>query len=164
MTNVVRNTTYKLLILVTDNTGAGVVGLTINYSIYDNNNTLVYSGTLSDSGNGIYDDSYVFTDINQYYILYETPNGYTNEIEHINIVQDYAKETTLLRALGLSDENKRILNTIHDSNGSLTNATIKIYPNATDFENDTNVLAVYEYEATYNTLGLMQTMGIKRIL
>ena len=157
------NTVYYLELFITDIDGNPKTGLLTSYSIYkSSDDSLVISGSLTDKGNGIYKDSYTFTELGQYYIIYTTPSGYTDEVEDINVIQEYAKELDLLRVLGLSDENKKILNTVHDVDGNLTYALVKIYPSATDFENDTNVLATYEFNATY-TLGLMQTMGIKRI-
>ena len=158
------NTLYYLELFITDIDGNPKTGLLASYSIYkSSDDSLVISGSLTDKGNGIYKNSYTFTELGQYYIIYSAPDGYTDEVEDINVIQEYAKEMDLLRVLGLSDENKKILNTVHDVDGNLTSALVKIYPSATDFENDTNVLATYEFNATYNTTGLMQTMGIKRI-
>jgi hypothetical protein len=163
MINVVKDTIYNLIIFITDNLGNGKTGLSVTYKIYkSSDNSLITTSSLIDSGNGIYKGTYTFINIDHYYIVYETPNGYTDEIEAINVILDLAKENTLLRVLGLSDENKRITNTVHDNYGNITGATIKIYPTATDFENDTNTLATYIYSATYNSSHLMVTMGIKR--
>lgn len=159
------NTVYYLQLFITDINGNPKIGLHPTYTIYKSiDDSIITSGSLTDIGNGIYKTSYTFTEIDKYYIVYNTPNGYTDEVESINIISDLAKESTLLRVLGLSDENKKIYNTIHDSDGNLTYALVKIYPSSTDFENDTNIMAIYEYNATYNTSGLMQIMGVKRIL
>jgi len=158
------NTTYYLELFITDVSGNPKTGLNAIYSIYkSSDDSLVQSGSLIDVGSGIYKTSYIFNTLGQYYIIYTTPEGYTDEIENVNVILDLAKESSMLRILGLSDENKRIINTVHDTDGNLTSALVKIYPSSIDFENDTNVLATYEFNATYNTIGLMQTMGIKRV-
>lgn len=157
------NTIYYLELFITDLSGNPKVGLHPTYTIYKSiDNSIITNGSLTDIGNGIYQANYTFTTLGQYYIVYTTPSGYSDETESINVITDLAKESTLLRALGLADENKKILNTVHDSDGNLTSALVKVYPSATDFENDTNVLATYEFSATYS-LGLMQNMGVKRI-
>lgn len=158
------NTTYYLELFITDINGNPKTGLTPTYTIYKTiDDSVVSTDNLVDVGNGLYKNSYVFTTNGQYYIVYTTASGYTDELESIMVQNELAKEDTLLRVLGLSDENKRILNTTHDTNGNLTSALVKIYPSATDFDNDTNVLATYEFNATYNGSGLMQTVGVKRI-
>ena len=164
MTSVTQNTIYYLLLFVTDINGEAKTGLTITYTIYkSSDNSIVTSGNLIDLANGTYKANYTFSDVGQYYIVYNTPSNYTDEIEALSVTSEYAQESTLLRVLGLSDENKRIINTVHDTDGNITSALIKIYASASDFENDINTLATYEFSATYNTTGLMQTMGIKRL-
>lgn len=159
-----QNNIYYLILLITDNDGNGVPSASISYTIYkSSDDSVIDTGTLTEIGNGVYKDSYSFSITGQYYVVYTTPSEYTNEIETINVTEKYAKESSMLRTLGLSDENKKILNTVHDINGNLLSATVKIYASATDFENDTNTLAIYEFTATYNASNLMENMGIKRI-
>jgi hypothetical protein len=159
------NTTYYLELFITDVSGNPKAGLNPTYTIYKStDDSIIAGGNLIDIGNGLYKNSYIFLVTGQYYIIYTTPEDYSDEIESIIVQNEIAKESTLLRVLGLSDENKKILNTVHDSDGNLTNATVKIYPTLVDFDNDTNVSAIYEYDATYNSNGLMQTMGVKRTL
>lgn len=159
------NTSYYLELFITDLSGNPKTSLTATYSIYKSlDDSLIESGSLIDIGNGIYKKPYIFTELGQYYILYTVPDGYTDEVESILVIQDYAKSNDLLRLLGLSDENKRIFDTVHDVNGNLLSATVKIYPSATDLENDTNVLATYNFVATYNISNLMQTVKVTRIL
>jgi len=160
----VLNTIYYLELFVTDSEGSPVTGLTTTFVIYKaSDNSVVTSGSLIDKGNGTYQGSYTFTTLGDFYIIYTTPSQYTNEIESISVIEDYAKDADLLRNLGLSDENKKILDTVHDANGQITYAIVKLFPSATDFDNDTNVMATYEYNATYDGNGLMLTMGIKRL-
>lgn len=157
------NTTYYPELFVTDLNGDPVTGLTTSFNIYkSSDNSLVTSGSLTDKGNGIYQASYIFTVLGQYYIIYTTPTNYTDEVENLLVIERYAREEEVLRTLGLTDENKKILDTVHNANGQITYAVIKLYPSATDFDNDTNVMATYEYNATYDVNGLMLTMGIKR--
>jgi len=158
-----KNTTFILELFVVGTNGEPVTGLSNTYTIYRSSDDVVIdTGSLSDTGNGTYKNSYLFSDLGQFYILYSTPSGYTDEIETIFVVLESAKSNEIDRILGLSDENKKILDTVHDSNGNMTSAVIKTYPSATDFENNTNLLASYIFNATYDSNGLMQTMGIKR--
>jgi len=160
-----KDTTYILELFVVDNVGEPVTGLATSYTIYkSSDNSIINSGTLVEIGAGVYTSSYLFNNLGQFRIVYNTPSGYTDEIESILVTSETAKSSDVLRILGLSDENKKILNTSHDGNGNITNATIKIYPSSVDFENDTNVLATYQFTATYDLNGLMTNMGIKRIL
>jgi hypothetical protein len=159
------NTVYYLELFVTDINGNPITGLITNYTIYKSvDDSIVNSGSLIDVGNGVYKASYTFTALGQYYIIYNVPSGYTDEVEMIFVVQDYAKDVDLARVLGLSDENKKILNTVYDANGNLLSALVKLYSSATDFTNDTNVLATYDFSATYDMNDLMITMGVKRTL
>lgn len=158
------NTIYYLELFVTNSNGNPQSGLITSYTIYKaSDDSIITSGSLTDVGNGIYKASYTFTILGQYYIIYSAPSGYTDEVELIWVIQDYAKADDLLRVLGLSEENKKIYNTVYDANGNLTFANIKTYPTATDFVNDTNILATYEFTATYDTNDLMLTMGVKRL-
>ena len=54
------------------------------------------------------------------------------------------------RVLGLTQENFRIVNPVYNANHLLTSATIKIYGNASDCDNDTNEIATYSMTAGYN--------------
>jgi len=54
------------------------------------------------------------------------------------------------RLLGLLQENFRITNPVFDANNNMTSCTLKIYPTATDCENDTNAIATYTVTATYS--------------
>lgn len=158
------NTIFYFHILVTDLNGDPKTGLTVTYVIYkSSDNSVVNSGTLSDVGNGTYDGSYTFTIASQYYIIYTTPTDFSDEIEGVYADKEWAKQDALLRSLGLNDENKKIIDTVYDSNSNLTAATVKLYPSATDFINDTNVMATYEFTATYNAQNETLTMGVKRI-
>jgi len=58
--------------------------------------------------------------------------------------------TNVVRALGLAQENFRIYDQTYDSGGNMTDAKVKIYPTATDADNDTNAIATYTIEATFS--------------
>jgi len=164
-TQVIINTTHYIELFVTDTDGNAVTGISVTFVIYkSSDNSTVTSGSLTDIGNGIYQSSYSFSILGEYYILYTTPSGYTNEVESISVEEAIATSDTLLRVLGLSKENQKIIDTVYDENHNLLSSTIRLYPSATDFENDTNVFAIYEMTATYNALNEAQFCGFKRIL
>lgn len=156
------NSTYYLELFVTDTNGNPVTGLSVTYSIYKSiDNTLISNGALTEIGNGVYQKSYIFNTIGQYRVIYTTPTNYTDEIETIMVRPKVATEDVLLRILGLSQENYRIFNPVYDSYKNMTSATIKIYSNATDCDNDVSPLATYEVTATY-IKELMKTYKFKR--
>jgi len=162
--NAILNTIFYLDLLVTDTNGDSKSGLTVTYTLYkSSDDSIIDTGILSDVGNGVYKGTYNFTISGQYYIIYETPSGYTNEIEGIYADKEYAKQEELLRSLGLNDENKKVLNPVYDTNGNLTYSLVKLYPTSLDFVNDTNVMATYEMTATYDGNSRMQTFGVKKL-
>ncbi|HED06346.1 MAG TPA: hypothetical protein ENI61_06655 [Ignavibacteria bacterium] len=155
---------FYLNLFITDLNGDPKTGLITSYTIYKaSDDSVIVSGSLMDIGNGAYNASYIFTELGQFYIIYNTPSEYTNEIASILIESECAKSEELLRVLGLTGENKRILNTIYDSNQNLTYSYVKIYKNASDFVADINEIATYEMTATYSTNNEMQEMGVKRL-
>jgi hypothetical protein len=157
---IVQNSTYILEILVTDLSGSPVTGLSVNYAIYNSSsNSLITSGSLTDSGNGIYKTSYLFNTLGQFRVIYTTPSGYTDEIETVVVVADtlsaIKSETDKIKfILGLTQSNMVITNQIYDSDNNLISATIRIYPTASDANSNTNILATYSMTATY-TAGLL---------
>ena len=151
-----KNNTYKLEISIIDKKGDFVTGLTITYEIRRSaDDVLIDSGTMSAEGN-VYTASVSFSATGQYRVLYTTPAKYENDSEII-VVEDYDNmkadisnlETMTTKILGLSQENYRIFNPVYDVNHNLTSATIKIYPTATDCNNDTNEIAEYRMTATF---------------
>ena len=144
------NTAYYLKLFVTDSNGDPKTGLSIGFAIKKaSDDSLITSGSLVDSGNGIYTSSYVFAVLGQFYVTYTTPSGYTDEIEQVVVQTELAQQSTLLRALGLAQANHRILNQVYDDNGDLTSATIRLYNNATDANNDTKHYAEYQVTVGY---------------
>lgn len=144
------DTTHYLKLFVTDVNGNPKVGLSINYAIKKAiDDSLITSGSLVDSGGGIYDESYLFSVLGQFYVIYTTPAGYTDEIEQIIVQSKVAQQDSLLRSLGLAQSNYRILNQVYDGNGDLTSATMRLYNNATDANNDINHFAEYQVTVGY---------------
>lgn len=150
-TTVTKNSTYYLEDFVTDTNGDGISGLSLTYKIYkSSDNSLVDSGSLTDKGNGLYQASYTFNSVGQYRVIYTTPTSYTDEIEGILVEEQVAQELSLLRILGLVQENYRILNPTYDRNNNMLSATIRIYPSASDVNTNTNAIAEYKVTATYD--------------
>jgi archaellum component FlaC len=73
------------------------------------------------------------------------------------------QDAILRRALGLAQENYKIISPVYDSNGNMTTATIKIYPSASDCDADTNVTATYNVISTYDSNHRMATYKVKKI-
>jgi hypothetical protein len=61
-----------------------------------------------------------------------------------------AKQVDILRLLGLSQENFRVINQLYDNDGNLTSATVRTYSTATDAQNNTNPMAEYQMTATFS--------------
>jgi len=163
-TQIEKNTTYYLEVFLTDSNGEPVEGITVEYSIYDcSTNNLIDSGTLNDIGGGVYQKAYTFTNLGQFRVIYNTPSGYTDGIETILVVAERAKEETLKRILGLTQENYRLFNPVYDEHDNLTSATIRIYPTATDCQNDTNPIATYKVESFYDNQGRLIDYRVRRI-
>lgn len=69
-------------------------------------------------------------------------------------LQDIKTQTDKIpRILGLVQENFRTTDIVYDSNHLLTSATIKIFANASDCENNINPIATYGVTAVYNSEG-----------
>jgi len=80
-----------------------------------------------------------------------------NEIKLDNI------DILIKRILGLNKENYKLYDTIYDGNQQLITGKIKIYPTATDLDNDTNVLGAYQINTEYNTNATCKTFKVKKI-
>jgi len=66
------------------------------------------------------------------------------------------------RILGLSKENFKLCNMCY-SNGRLTQAEVRIYSSASDLGNDTNPIATYQIEVSYNLDGTCKEYKQKRL-
>ena len=71
-------------------------------------------------------------------------------------------ETLIRRVLGLVQENFYIDQTVFNSNGLMTESRIRIYSNAASVGSNSNVIAEYDMEATYNNDCEMQTYSVKK--
>ena len=81
--------------------------------------------------------------------IIDVPNIYKADVSDLTDILAIVK-----RAVGLIHENYRLFSLVYDGNNLLTSATIKIYPSASDCDNDTNVLAEYLLTAIYTDLNL----------
>ena len=94
--NIELGTLYYLKLFVTDSVGEPVSGQINTYIIYSaSSDTIVDSGTLTDIGNGIYSGSYTFDTLGQYYIIYDTPSGFQDVIEQLEVINVVATESNL---------------------------------------------------------------------
>jgi hypothetical protein len=97
---------------------------------------------------------------------------YTREIEHI-FATDYGKDdlaAMLLRVLGMVHENAFIDNTIHDVDGQLIAARVRIFDSKANVEaatdggtETTGLIAVYEMSTVYESKGQMGNYRMKRV-
>lgn len=171
ITEIVKNTTHYLEVIVTNTSGEGVTGLTINYTIYKSgDNSTVETGALNEIGNGVYKKDILIVNTGQYRVIYDTPTGYEDKLETLLIVDERAKESTLTtydeyfkRLLGLNKEYYKVLSLVHDVNGNLTSATIKTFDNAIDYDAETNPIGVYSFSATYDVNNRVTTTGVKKV-
>jgi len=155
---------YYLELLVTDNHGDPLSGLSVSYSIHNSINETVFdSGILADIGNGIYKKSITFNIVGQYRIIYTTPINYSDEIEVVLVKEVTASDATVRRILGLCQENYRIFNPTYDKNNNLIGGIIKIYPTSNDVDTDTNSIASYSINASFDSSrNLMKSYKVKR--
>jgi len=161
MAEINKDTTYYLECLVTDKNGDGAVlasGEVVTYKVIrSDTNTTVASGSLTDVGDGVHQGSYYFDTLGQYRVIYETPTKYVNSMETVNVLNfgtgggagSGLDADKLNRILGLVHENIRIEQPVYNKTGDLTDGVITLYPSATDLENDTNAIAVYEIKTQY---------------
>ena len=158
-TYIKKSVAYPLLVSVIDNNGDFVIGLIISYEVRKtSDNSLITSGSLTSVGY-IYTDSITISELGNFYVLYFSPTNYENGKENLivrdNTIDDIATDlnsiaSNLIKVLGLSQSNYRLTDQVYDSNGCLTSATISIYTNATDTDNETSPIAQYSIIASYN--------------
>ena len=165
-----KNIPDKLELVVTDLIGNYVSGLIINYEVIKcSDDSVVYSGTM-DEIDSVYTKEITLTIVGEYRVKYTTPEGYENGFENI-IVDDYdnykgsggggltvEQDAILRRICGLSQENYKIFNPVYTTKNNqpcMTSAIIRIYPTATDCNSDTNKIAEYSIEATFDTQARM---------
>lgn len=106
--------------------------------------------TISELENGLYRVSFTPNSAgNWLLVVYHSvyfSYGKSNDYECVNALWD---DVQLI--LGLVQQNFRISDTVYDSNNLLTSATIKIYGNATDCNNDESSIATYSMVAVFNS-------------
>jgi len=71
-------------------------------------------------------------------------------------------ETLIKRVLGLSQENYKLCDIIYAA-GQLQQAKIKTYPTSADLQNDTNVIATYQIDCTFNTDGTYKDYKVRKL-
>lgn len=76
--------------------------------------------------------------------------AYLIDINTGNTIMIDSIDKDVKRVLGLTQENFRIKDHVYDSGNNLQSATINIYNNSSDCENDTNPLAEYSMTALYD--------------
>ena len=151
-----KNENYYLEINITDDNGNGVSDKIIEYSIYKSlDNILIEQGLMIEIGNGIYQKSINLSETGQYRVCYKTPEKYCNSIETLIVTEKDSSDITKIiekldRILGLSGENKRLFDLVYDNKNNLTSATIKIYANRIDADNNVNAIATYKTTGEYN--------------
>lgn len=97
---------------------------------------------------------------------------YTRELEHI-WATNYDKDdlaALLIRTLGMVHENAFIDNTIHDLDGQLVAARVRLFDSKANVEaatdggaETTGLIAVYEMNTAYESKGQMGSYRMKRI-
>jgi len=143
------NTTYPLEMFIVGSDGEPVSGLATTYTIYNSDtNLVIQSGSLTDQGLGIYTGSYSFNTVGAFRVIYNTPSGYSDEIE--SLIVEESSSLMLKKILGLSQENYRIFDAVYNANHQLVSSTVKTYNTASDCENDINPLASYSMISEYN--------------
>ena len=168
VSEVKKNENYYLEVSIVDENGNGVCELNIGFFVYrSSDNHLIESGNLVELGEGIYQRLISLAETGQYRVLYKTPDKYCNSIETLIVTERNMNDipeiiNKLDRILGLSGENKRLFDLVYDNNKNVISATIKIYANKQDANNDNNAIAVYKTIAEYNLNAEMINMrGIK---
>jgi hypothetical protein len=165
-----KNLSHKLELTVTDLLGNYILGLVINYEVIKcSDDSIISSGTMSEI-DSVYTKEITISNVGEYRIKYITPEGYENGFENL-IVDDYdnykgsggggltvEQDAILRRICGLSQENYRVINPVYTTKNNqpcMTSAVIRIYPTASDCNSDTNKIAEYNIEATFDTQARM---------
>lgn len=152
--------TYILELFVIEATGEPAIGLSTSYTIYkSSDNSVVDNGSLTEIGSGVYSSSYLFNTVGQYRIVYNTPSGYTDEIE--SIIVEESNIDILKNILGLTQHNYRLYDTtyttINECN-KLVSSKVRIFNNASDTLNNVNPITAYQVDVTYDSNGNIITL------
>jgi len=155
--------TYDEFIVIDedDNPVTGLVDGNFTRKLYDPDKNEVsgtISITISEIGDGLYKVSFIPNKLgNWVLVIYNItyfPWGKGNSYQCVTYIRDNVMEL-LRRILGLSQENYRVINPVYDGNNSLINGKIRIFPTATDCNNNTNHIAEYQITATYDSQNRM---------
>jgi hypothetical protein len=99
--------------------------------------------------------------------------AYTREAEQLIVTENDADDLALMmvRVLGLVHENVFIDNTVHDLDGQLVAARVRVFDSKANVElatdggsETTGLVATYEMNTVYESQGLMGTYRMKRIV
>lgn len=158
-----------------DNPVTGLIDSNFTKTLYDpdDNEVANISGgipvTVAEMGDGLYKVSFTPNKLGNWALIINNatyfPYGKGNTYKCVETLIDGINEK-INRLLGLSQENYRLFNPTYVTKNRqrcLTSATAKTYLTATDCENDTNPLAVYEITATYDSNGDMVTYKMKQV-
>jgi len=170
MAKVTLGDNYPVELFLTGNNGKPSLGQTVTFIVKESSSNLtVDSGSLTELGGGMYQDFYLTDTLGFFHIIFTTPAGHTDSVDYFEVENECAKQEELIRALGLSQENFRILNpsytTINTSNGPikvLSQSTVRIYPSKTDTDNDTNHIEEYTMTATHDSEACMTDYKMTR--
>jgi hypothetical protein len=172
------NTIYKIETAILNNDGSFSSGLTVNYELRKSfDNSIISSGTTTET-NGIYSYSYTFNESIEYRSIFLTPVGFENGFETILILDNddisnslneiksgitniqtnldehrTETENRIKYILGLEQQNFRIIEQNYNSDNLMTSATIRIYNNSSDTNNNINPLKEYSMQTDYDSNG-----------
>jgi hypothetical protein len=114
-----------------------------------------------------------------HFIVYSDPShttenvAYTREAEQLIVTENDADDLALMmvRVLGLVHENVFIDNTVHDVDGQLVAARVRIFDSKANVEaatdggsETTGLVATYEMYTVYENKGLMGSYRMKRVV
>lgn len=123
--------------------------------------------TINELGNGVYRLNFTPDKLGNWIILLTDathfPWGKAQNYYCVTEAWDTIAQI-LKRIVGLCQENYRITEARYDNKRNMTSGVIKLYPTPADVDNDTNVIAEYNVEATYNRLNHMTGYKVKRII
>jgi len=155
--------TYDEFIVMdeSDNPVTGLLDGVFTRKLYDPDKNEVsgtISVTISEIGDGLYRVSFTPNKLGNWVLIISNttyfPWGKGDSYRCVTYITGSVVEY-LQRILGLSQENYRVINPQYDGNNSLINGKIKIYPTATDCNNNTNHIAEYQITATYDSKNRM---------
>lgn len=123
---------------------------------------------IEEVGNGLYRVSFIPETLGNWdLIIYNAtyfPYGKGENYICVNSLAGDVTKDLVERVLGLCQDNYKITDQDYDKNNNMTGAIIKIYPSATDLENDTNLKYQYEMTAVFNNKNHLTGYTFKRVL